>query len=286
MCPAPSRRLGFSHHLPLQLVTPQVSLSLGSAIPPSGNPSGPPSQARLETPFCPFTAFPGAQTVLVTRPHQREYGRDFCSPRTVGTRSVPVSQSQARSPAQGGHSTAVRHPHPRHEGSNRAQLSAASVLHSCTPPLPPPRTCWELETSYNKAPPRDSGFMVPRVPHKPDHGIQVVYQRLVPPEDLGPGAPVIGEPVPKVGHQGRKPTGVEHRLKGPAGNEDGHSRPPLTSPGRDRGQGGEGGGRATTLTPTTTTVGIAIIMSFVCAVGWLGGGQARALGSKRHGFKS
>ena len=125
--------------------------------------------------------------------------------------------------------------------------------------------------SYNKAPPHDSGLMVPRVPHKPDHGVQVVYQRLVPPEDLGPGAPVVGEPVPKVGHQGRQPTGVEHRLKGPAGNEDGHSRPPLTSPGRDHGQGGEGGGRARTLTPTTTTVGIAIIMSFVCAVGWLGG---------------
>lgn len=54
-------------------------------------------------------------------------------------------------------------------------------------------------------------------PHKLDHGVQVTHQRLVPPEYLGPGAPVIGEPVPILGHQGLQPAGVEHSLKGPAG---------------------------------------------------------------------
>lgn len=66
-----------------------------------------------------------------------------------------------------------------------------------------------------------------------------MYQRVVPSEDLGPGTPVVGEPVPIAGHQGRQPTGIEHRLKGPAGEEDGHSRPPLTTwpwPRRQRGR--------------------------------------------------
>lgn len=46
-----------------------------------------------------------------------------------------------------------------------------------------------------------------------------MHQRLVPSEDLGSGAPIIGEPVPVLGHQGLHPAGVEHTLKIPMGGK-------------------------------------------------------------------
>lgn len=95
--------------------------------------------------------------------------------------------------------------------------------------------------SYYKAPPHDSGLPVALAPHKPHHGVQVVHQRVVPSEDLGPGLPSGSKNSGLVaGHQGRQPAGIEHRLKGPCRGQGWSLTTPAdftpATPGRQRGQ--------------------------------------------------
>lgn len=56
-------------------------------------------------------------------------------------------------------------------------------------------------------------------PHEPDHGVHVLHQCLVPPEDLGSRVLGVGEPVSVLVHQGLHPTSVEYSLKEPAGTK-------------------------------------------------------------------
>lgn len=122
--------------------------------------------------------------------------------------------------------------------AERGRGTAGPAVTHCRPPLPAPGTPGRVTASQRstKSAAHESRLAAPHAPHELDHRAHVLHQRLVPLEDLGPGAPVVGEPVPVLGHQVLHPTGIEHALKRPAGEEDSHSRPPLTSSGHGQGR--------------------------------------------------
>lgn len=82
-------------------------------------------------------------------------------------------------------------------------------------------------------------------PHEPEHGVHVLHQRLVPPEDLGSRVLGIGEPVSVLGHQGLHPTSVEYSLKEPAGTRvvthDSHCHTAGSGCGQHGGRGSHSG---------------------------------------------